>query len=365
MFKILLTFFILLVTTQASTQKNFDHYINERAGIYMKAKQHVGLSIGIIQDNILHTYHYGSVSKAYKLLPTDTSIYEIGSVTKTFTALLLAHAVIENKISLQDDVRKYLDTSYTKWISNKDTIKIIHLANHTSGLPKNVPAFKTANPLDIIRQFKDFSEDKFLRSLNMIKLNDEPGKHYSYSNADVQLLGIILEKVYNMSYADLLENYITRPYKMTDTRLTISAKDYARIVTGYDSADKAMPQADMWKAIPEAGYLKSTTIDLLKYLQANMNMKNDTVMLAQQTSFTHTDEGDNNIGLYWFIHKRPYGYTQVSHAGGTFGCTSYCLMIPELKIGIVCLTNDAVPGTEHALKDLADDLVSRLIDKNK
>jgi len=364
MFKSLMTLLLVLITTQAFTQQNIEGFINEQAKLYMQSQQHVGLSIGIIQNGAMHTYHYGSVRKDSQSLPTDTTIYEIGSVTKTFTGLLLAHAVMEKKISLQDDVRKYLDTTYTKWM-NPYEVKIIHLANHTSGLPKNVPAFKSANAEDIIKQFHHFSENEFLQSLNGITLNVEPGKQYSYSNADVQLLGIILQKVYSMSYADLLEKYITRPYNMPDTKLTINAGDHKQMVTGYDSSGNAMPQANMWKAIPEAGYLKSSTRDLLNYLQANMDTKNDTVMLAQQTTFTHTDEDDNDIGLYWFIDKRPDGYTQVNHAGGTFGCTSYCMMIPSLKTGIVCLTNDAAPRTEHALKVLANNIANKLIIKKK
>jgi CubicO group peptidase (beta-lactamase class C family) len=148
---------------------------------------------------------------------------------------------------------------------------------------------------------------------------------------------------------------------MSDTRLTTDDYTNTRMVTGYDSAGNTMPQVDMWKAIPEAGYIKSTTRDLLKYVQANMNATNDTIMLTQHVLFKHTDEDGDDIGLYWFIRKRPDGYTRVSHAGGTFGCTSYCLMIPELQLGIVCLTNDAAPGTEHALKNLAGDFSNKLI----
>jgi len=363
MYKLLSALCLTVICLQASSQP-VDAYVNEWGNIFMQNRQHVGLSIGIVQNGVQHTYHYGSTRKNRYAHPTDSTIYEIGSVTKTFTGFLLAHAILERKVFLLDDIRRYLDTPYTKWISNATPVRIMHLANHTSGLPKNVPAFKDGQtPAQIVDDFKGFTERDFLHQLAQVKTSSAPGAQYAYSNAGVQLLGVILQKIYNQPYAALLEQYITGPLGMRDTRLTIAPADTVRVAKGYDSAGNIMPQADMWKAIPEAGYLKSTTADMLKYLQANLDAQNDTIQLAQQVTLVKTDEGGDAIGLYWFVHQQPGAYNYVSHAGGTFGCTSYCLLVPKYNIGIVCLVNDAAPATEKALKKLAQNIAGMLVRK--
>lgn len=361
MYKLLPAICSTIICLQASSQP-VDVYVNEWANIFMQNRQHVGLSIGIIQNGVQHTYHYGTTSKGRYAHPTDSTIYEIGSVTKTFTGLLLAHAIRERKIFLLDDIRRYLDKPYTNWINDAAPVRIMHLVNHTSGLPKNVPAFKDGQtPSQIIDAFNGFTEGDFLRQLANVKTSSAPGALYSYSNADVQLLGVILEKVYRQPYAALLEQYITGPYGMKDTHLDVTPADTLRMAKGYDSVGRSMPQADMWKAIPEAGYLKSTAADLLKYLQANLDAANDTIQLTQQVTFLNTDEGGDAIGLYWFIHQQQGGFNYVSHAGGTFGCTNYCLLVPQYNIGIVCLVNDAAPATEKALKKLAQNIVGMMV----
>jgi len=366
--------FLLVLNTLAAfgqvshKQNQAERSLNEevdKAGLkFISNPVHVGLSIGIVENGSSYAYNYGSIEKDRQVKPTAKTIYEIASITKSFTGILLAHAVAEGKISLNDDVTKYLDGSYPGLAYEGHSVKISNLANHTSGLPKNVPDYKKdLSPEEIIDLYKDFSEKRFLDELAKIRINRIPGSQFNYSNAGAQLIGIILEKVYHMSYADLVKKYITKPNHMEDTRLSVSYSDEARFAKGYNEKGVQTPLSSQWVSIPAAGSLKSTVDDLLSYLKLNMNEKDHVIALAHQVTFKHSAEGDNDIGLFWFSKTLPNGTREVMHAGGSFGTTTYCLVCPSQHIGIVCLCNDAAPGTEHELTVMCNDLLSRLYKK--
>jgi len=371
--KIVVILFIVLNTLiafgQVSHKQNqAERLLNEevdKAGVKFISKPvHVGLSIGIVENGSSYTYNYGSVEKAKQVKPTAKTIYEIASITKSFTGILLAHAVLEKKISLNDDVTKYLGGPYPGLAYKRHPVKIINLANHTSGLPKNVPDYKKdLSPEQIIDLYKNFSEKRFLDELEKTRIHSIPGAQFNYSNAGAQLIGIILEKVYHMSYADLVKKYITKPVHMDDTRLSVSYSDEARFAKGYNEKGVQMPLLLQWVSVPAAASIKSTIDDMLSYLKLNMNEKDPAIALAHQVTFKHSAEGDNNIGLFWFSKTLPNGNREVMHAGGSFGTTTYCLVSPSQHIGIVCLCNDAAPGTEHELTIMCNDLLSRLYKK--
>jgi len=366
---LLLVLNILAAFCQASHKQNqAERSLNEevdKAGLKFTSNPvHVGLSIGIVENGSSHTYNYGSIEKGRQVKPTAKTIYEIASITKSFTGILLAHAVLEKKISLNDDVTKYLDGSYPGLVYEGHSVKIINLANHTSGLPKNVPDYKKSlSPEQIINLYKNVSEKRFLDEVTKIKINRIPGSQFNYSNAGAQLIGIILEKVYHMSYADLVKKYITKPNHMEDTRFSVNYSDKARFAKGYNEKGMQMPLLLQWVSVPAAASIKSTVDDMLSYLKVNMNEKAPAIALAHQVTFKHSAEGDNDIGLFWFSKTLPNGTREVMHAGGSFGTTTYCLVCPSQHIGIVCLCNDAAPGTEHELTIMCDDLLSRLYKK--
>jgi hypothetical protein len=113
-----------------------DRAVDSVAREYFRDPNSTALSIGIIKDGKRHVYHYGEIKKGTNVLPGNTTVYEIGSITKTFTATLLAHAVLENKVSLPDDIRKYLPGAYPNLSFNGIPVTLQDLANHTSGLPE-------------------------------------------------------------------------------------------------------------------------------------------------------------------------------------------------------------------------------------
>jgi len=127
---------------------------------------------------------------------------------------------------------------------------------------------------------------------------------------------------------------------MTDTWLTVPDKDTGRIA---------------------AGYIKSTTEDMVKYMQFFLDEKNAVVRLSHRVTFHNTGEHDANIALYWFVKEPPGGYRELLHGGGSFGTTSLCLLVPQHRIGVICLANDAAPETEHTLTLLSEAIAQMLI----
>jgi CubicO group peptidase (beta-lactamase class C family) len=339
-----------------------DAAVEKQATEFMANKVHTGLSIGLITNSRHVTWHYGHTDKQQQQRPTANTIYEIASLTKSFTGILLAYAVLERKLSLDDDIRKYLPGHYPNLTYKGQPIRIIHLANHTAGLHKFLPALDFhLSPAALSTRYKDYSKADFLTDLKTLKIDTFPGTRFGYSNIGTQLIGVILENVYRKSYGALVEQYITGPCHMTSTRLQLNKEDSTHLAKGYDKNGQLMPELSFWRNVPAAGYLKSTTADLLKYIQFNMDDDNPAIALAHKATFMHTDEDDEDIGLCWFSKEMSKGGRKVDHAGGSFGFTSYCLMYPSLKLGVVCLANDADPGTERQLRKMAAEILNTCV----
>lgn len=322
---------------------------------------HVGLSIGIVAPGKWRQFHFGSIDRLHPVAPTGQTIYELASLTKSYTGMLLAKAVVDGKVALDDDVRQYLPSAYRNLSFDGQPIRIVDLASHTSGLPKNLPAFAAgATPRQLLRQQGTVSRATFLHALAQVRLKVRPGTAFAYSNAGAQLVGIVLERAYGISYDALLRRAITAPQHMPDTGTVVAPRDAARTARRYNGQGRAMPELTFWRSLPAAGFLKSTVDDQLRYLAWNLDASDRAVALAHRVVFRGTDERGDDIGLFWFVNRTRDGMRLVRHAGGSFGTTSFELLYPDAGIGVVLLANDADASTEQALCRMADALADAL-----
>lgn len=360
MHKVILVLALLLSITFRALGQNIpiDRAVNEAASKFMNNPVHIGLSIGIINDGKKYNYNFGTIEKSKNIRPSSHTIYEIASVTKSFTGILLAHAILEKRIALTNSVQKYISSLDN--LSYRGTpVTIFNLASHTSGLPKFVPAPPSGtSPVDYWIHHDAVSEEEFLDELAKIKPEVKPGTTFIYSNADTQLLGIILERLYHTSFAELIKKYITGPAHMESTGIVIA--DTSAFANGYNGKGELAPRLTWWDNIPAAASLKSDVEDMLNYLQLNLNEHDSAIILAHQPIQQITDEGAESIGLCWLNKKSKKGYREIFHAGGSAGHTSFCLICPQTQTGIVCLTNDAGPDTEHAIKMMADQILNAI-----
>ncbi len=297
-------------------------------------------------------------------MPNNQTIYEIGSVTKTFTSLLLAEAILEHKIKLEDDIRKYLKGNYPNLAYKGRPIRLLHLANLTSGLPNNLPEkmppLKTLgadSQLFEIRNFHDsYTKAQFLKDLHAVKLRQEPGLNPAHSNTAAQLLGYLLENVYGSTYQELLAKYITVPFKMTSTYVSVPVSKKTFYVPGYN--DKGILMPDIPKDAAGAGILKSSLPDMLAYLKNQMSEQDKRIVLSHKP--TWGEVGNMVIGLNWNIKTNFDDRRKLWVSGGTFGQSCYLCMYPERKFAVVILSNESDGGAEDRLSGLAQAIYNEL-----
>ena len=318
---------------------------------FMLTHHLVGLSVGVVSKDGKYFYNYGTVEKGKTKLPTSRTIFELASIAKTFTGILLAQAVLDHKISLDDDIRKFMPGDFPNLQYQGHPLKIVNLANHTSGLPLELPNLDTfKNEFNVLKMYDHYTNNKFFADLHTVKIDTLPGVNYGYSNAGMKLLGIILEKVYGLPYQQLLKEYITRPLDMPATRTELAISDTTSYTKGYNADGMTMPHGN-WNMFGGAAAIISDSHDMANYVKANIDESLPAIRLAHKQTFTN---GDFTLGLGWQISRNTLNGTRIWKSGGALGFRSYCAVVPDKKIGMIWLSNRS---------DLADDEIAEMIDQ--
>jgi CubicO group peptidase (beta-lactamase class C family) len=250
-----------------------------------------GLSIGILTAGEIHTFHYGDVDGLGNP-PTDSTLYTVGSITKTFTTTLLAQAVIAGRVRLTDDIRDHLDGDYPNLAYDSQPIRLVHLANHRSGLPAHLPAMPPPNSgqSEIERTalersaLSSYTRSDFLRDLRRVELTSVPGSQFHYSNAGTQLLAHILERVYGRSYEELVEANIARPLGMGSTTFD-AISNGGPPARGYNADGVAVPNNAAYMSA--AAGLRSTVVDMLRYARWQLEDADPAVALTHEPTWSH------------------------------------------------------------------------------
>ena len=237
------------INTDNKQNKKIDKIVHNAVQIFLSDSSRVGLSVGIYTSGKEFFFNYGSIEKEKQILPTSKTIYEIGSISKTFTGTLLAQAVKDKKVKIDDDIRIYIDGNYPNLEYNGQTIKLSKLVSHISGLPSFLPdnpkLFDNPNfdilPFTISKIQNNYTKTNFFIDLHNVKLDTIPGYNLNYSNSGAQLLKFILEKVYNNPFDKLLKDFITKPLKMPGTNSLYSKNNLKRLAKGYNRNGILMP----------------------------------------------------------------------------------------------------------------------------
>jgi D-alanyl-D-alanine carboxypeptidase len=282
-------------------------------------------SVAVSQNGkILYTKSVGFSDVAAKAPLDINSKFRIGSISKTFTAVLTMKAKEEGRLSLDETIGKYFPA-----VKNADKITIRHLLSHRSGIHNftDDSSFQTWFT-------KPHSRAEMIDIVTKAQSDFEPGTKVSYSNSAFVLLSCLLEKVYKKSYASLIEGYITRPLGLHNTYVGDKIKTEVHEVRSYKYAGgwKLEPETDM--SIPlGAGAIVSTPSDLLIFAEALFNGK-----LVSSSSVDEMKTLKDNIGLGLF--RFPfYDHYSYGHTGGIDGFTSMFLYDPEAKIGYAMVSN--------------------------
>lgn len=332
----------------------FDKTVDREGRAYLSETCHVGLSIVARSGAQVRFYDYGSIVRGDTIKPTPDSVYELASVTKTFTGALAAKALVEHKMTLDEDFRAYLPGDYPNLVRNGKPITLRTLATHTSGLQRDLPDSEglMGKPdydhigYELAALDQGFTKSKTLAALHGVTLRSAPGTTFLYSNLGIRVISYGLEHQYHSGFADLLQRAILRPLGMHDTGFDPTAAMMARLVTPYSRYGHVQPYHD---ASAGAAYgLYSTPRDMSRYLGWQLNEHDPVVARAHMLIRGTPDDGQ---ALIWNVAKSD-AQRLLWHGGGSFGMTSQMVLYPDTLDGYVLLANDACAGSEGELKGI-------------
>ncbi len=301
-------------------------------------KQDVGMVVGLVDEHGSRVISCGKLDNGTGGEVNGDTLFEIGSITKTFTGLLLQDMVERGEMKLDDPVARYLPKSFTMPTHHGKEITLLHLATHTSGLPL-LPS--NLNPKRADNPYADYTEQKLKDFLAGYQLPQEPGTKYVYSELGMELLGYVLALKAGTNFESLVVDRICRPLQMDSTRATLTAELKSRLATGHDVLGQAVPGLSFQTLVGGSG-LHSTANDLLKYLSANLGLAPCTLTTLMEKThavrYESTFQGVR-IALAWAVVPYPNGRRFLVHGGGTPGYTTFVGFDKARRRGVVLLSS--------------------------
>lgn len=330
----------LFAVYNAAAQKTPDTIVNKAAAVFMKNPGKVGLSVGIVDHEHFYRYNYGETAPGSGIAPTSKTVYEIGSISKSFTGLLIAHALADGKMKLNADIRLYLKGSYPNLQYNDGRIvRLVYLLNHIARFPR-------------MATMSFFKQGDLEQELHTVKLDTLLPYRYNYSNFGYQVLGLLVENAYGKSYDDLIKQYITGPWNMPDTKAYF---DTSNLIRGYNRSKAAMPEIPA--IYPGAGGLRSNVDDMLRYADNQLREDDSYVRMTHRLQFSGS-EGDD--AMPWSIGRNRNWDFYIREDGGTLGFRTFISLFPDDQIGIVLLSNETDDDAGKQLYDMINTILDGL-----
>lgn len=277
---------------------------------------------------------FGQTEIGSGVRPTGTTVWEIGSITKTFTAMLLALYAQRGVVAYNDPLQKYVPA----WVHvpgyDGHRIRLIDLATHTSGLPKDPP----------LRGVRHLTDRRMFGMLSEFELTRPPGSQFEYSNWGFALLAHALERATGESYQQMVERDICAPLGMSDTRIDLAPAEAARQAQGYSPSGLPRPHTNVtWPAFDGAGALRSTMDDMMRYLAYNMGLTQtplDSLLPDLQRRWRHGGPRGRWVGLAWqMLPMHGTKHMIVWKNGAASGFFTYIGFVRDSQTGVVVLAN--------------------------
>lgn len=329
----------------------------------LMAKEHIpGMAVGIVENGKPHVFYYGVASREMKQPVGADTLFELGSVSKTFTATLASYAQIHGFLSLSDQTGKYIEPLARTAFGN---VTLLELGTHTAGaLPMQVP--------DGIGD--DAALFRYLRTWDPAA---PPGTSRVYSNIGIGLLGLITAKAMDDDFPELVQRRLFPALGLTHTYIEIPAERMADYAQGYTHGGKPIRMApgELWQ---EAYGVRTTAPDMVRFLEDNMNLVNLAPDVQRAVMDTHTgyfkaglmtqdlifeqyaypvtlqtllsgtaEINDNVPATALTPPEPPEPDAWLNKTGSTNGFAAYIAFIPGRKLGIVLLANKSYPLLER------------------
>lgn len=322
-------------------RKNLAAELDSEIGKMMKGGLSYGLVIGVYKDGRTFIKGYGTVSKESNAAPTLSTVFEIASVTKLFTASTLQVLADRDILQLDSTLGDVLGDIELSPIVRKVTLR--QLASHRSGIP-SFPDEIRNKFIDPVTISRDFTVDDMYAYLGNPNGKQEPGR-FEYSNFGAGLLGHVLAKSTHKNYEDVITENLLKPLDMANTFVKFKDRPAQNIAQGYDMKGDPAKLLDWSGALDGAGALKSTAHDMMLFVIANVNDGESPV--SKSLHKTHQTQFDGETGLGWmtpgFIDRLVGNRSVLWHNGLTAGYASYIAIDPKGRSGLVILSNKAAP----------------------
>lgn len=321
----------LLLCSQALGRALPDGDLVEYIEARIASGEYVGVIVGYFDETGEYTQGFGRVDKDTGSTPTAQTIFEISSVSKTFTATLLADAVVRGDMSLADAANTYLGPSAQLASFHGRDISLLDLAAHQSGLP-NRPA--SLLPGDEPNPYAETDRADLIAAINAFEPDSEAGTGYRYSAFAYAVLALALSQTYDASFNGLVNTRLTTPLGMDDTVASLDAEQRSRLAVGYTPEGSVAVPLDQG-VFRAAGSMYSTLEDLMIWMRLHTsNAQSD---LARAARLTHTMRNDTQtIGLAW---HRTEGHTDRSQFGTAHGYRAFVGFLADGSRGAVVLAN--------------------------
>mgnify|MGYP001791288808 CR=1 FL=1 len=345
---ILISFIIIIISCQSPQKKEtstleqskklIDSYVKETI-----AKGNINsIAIATYKNGNIHKSYFGPIDKGSQNFANDSTLYEIASISKVFLGSLVARAILEKKITLNDDIRIYLKGDYSNLEFEGTPIIIKNLLTHTLGFANKTPkGFDDFNKKARSGYYEDnpvifdYNMNDFLTELKSSTLNKKPGTYYEYNSVGPELLAYILEQVYDKSYAVLLNDFF-HELKMDHSYLNDYSAIRKHIANGY-KGEQLMPLERNPLLGGTAGIVASLP-DLIKFMK--FQLESNDPLIKESTRKLFENDDDDKLGYLWDVDvAEEEGFYYVK-SGTANGIESIMLICPDTNYGLILIVNN-------------------------
>jgi len=356
-----MTFSILLFLTltgqlQAKTSNKITHTdisnaVKIEANKLLNDSRFSSVSIGVVSDSQAITEHFGELTKTQGNTPTDNTLYEIASVSKTMTGLIAAYAVSEGKLSLDENINVYIDNSMEQLSTKQTPVTIRELVTHTSGLPRDSAELGLTS--------ETLTRSAFLMAVNRYDPSKTKGK-YNYSSVGTELLSFILETIYQTPFDTLLQQVLSSKADMHNTKVNLDELALKNFAFGYDDKNEVaiahIEHNVLWGG---SGYIKSNMSDLTKYMKLQLQQQNPVITESHKKLF-HV-EGTDYLAYFWIAADDEQLGTYYIHHGGLESTQNWMIIFPKYNLAVSVISNSSFEAAAGLLRSAGMNIIKKLI----
>jgi CubicO group peptidase (beta-lactamase class C family) len=328
----------------------------------------IGLAVAVVTPTNATIMTFGRPSLSADAPPSADTLFELGSITKTFTGIALAREIERGVVRLEQPVQELLPPS-VKLPTAARGVTLRHLTTHSSGFPRLPDNWSPLSSIGMLLFGSDpyagYGLADLMKDVSTVNLQSEPGTKSCYSNFGMTLLGYLLATKAGSSYEALVKRDVCLPLGMNDTTVTLDRTQASRVAQAYRAVWRCGPlvlalRSDPWfvgNDLGGAGALRSTATDMLKYLRANMRPEGQPIERALHESHQELfrEDEQTTFGMNW-IHTQSEKLAQPMtwHNGGTGGFRSFIGFTGDNRFGVVVLSNSSEDVDDLAMALLGD-----------